>query len=140
MKNVRIDPVLSNIQANKKTKPIWTENHLERPEDQIKFLGDMNLLTNIKNMVSPYEFLTKLFPKSLISFIVEQSNIYASQVRPNKPANISIKEMEQFIGICLKMSIVHLPTTRHYWSEVGIPSIFNVMPLNKFEEKEISPF
>ncbi|XP_050527792.1 piggyBac transposable element-derived protein 3-like [Daktulosphaira vitifoliae] len=71
---------------------------------------------------------------SLISFIVEQSNIYASQVRPNKPANISIKEMEQFIGICLKMSIVHLPSTRHYWGELGIPSIYNVMPLNRFEE------
>lgn len=32
------------------------------------------------------------------------------------------------------MSIVHLPSTRHYWGELGIPSIFNVMALNRFEE------
>lgn len=42
--------------------------------------------------------------------------------------------MEQLIGICFKMSIVHLPTTRNYWGDLGIPSIFNVMPLNKFED------
>lgn len=32
------------------------------------------------------------------------------------------------------MSIVHLATTRHYWGELGILSIFNTMSINRFEE------
>lgn len=132
--NIRDQSILNNNKKKNKTKPIWTENYLDRPEDQIKFSGDTNLPTHIKNMVSSYEFFTELFPKSLILYITEQTNIYASQIRTDKPPNVSNKEIEQFIGICLKMSIVHLPTTRHYWGELGIPSIFNTMSINRFEE------
>lgn len=71
---------------------------------------------------------------SIHHFITGQSNIYATQIRIKKPANITTKEIKQFIGICFKMSIVHLPTTRHYWGELGIPSIFSTMPINRFEE------
>lgn len=32
------------------------------------------------------------------------------------------------------MSVVKLPTVRHYWGNLGIPSIYNVMSINRFEE------
>ncbi|KAF9802767.1 hypothetical protein SFRURICE_002935 [Spodoptera frugiperda] len=40
-----------------------------------------------------------------------------------------------FIGICLYMSIVQLPSTRFYWNEdMGYPKVSTIMSCNRFEE------
>lgn len=67
------------------------------------FTGDTTLPENILSLTDPYSFFSFLFPSTLVQYITDQSNIYASQVSPNKLPNICVKEIEQFIGICLKM-------------------------------------
>uniref|UniRef100_A0A6P7H0L1 Uncharacterized protein LOC114348845 n=1 Tax=Diabrotica virgifera virgifera TaxID=50390 RepID=A0A6P7H0L1_DIAVI len=83
---------------------------------------------------TPADFFLFLFPKELISMIVEQSNIKALQDNINKPANISENEMEQFIGTVIFMSLVKLPSSRLYWSAtVGQPQVFESMTCNRWE-------
>lgn len=98
------------------------------------FTGDINLQENIMCLTDPYQFFTFLFPPTLIKCITDQTNLYASQISPNKLPMICVKEIEQFIGLCLKISVVKLPTVCHYWGNLGIPTIYNVMSVNRFEE------
>ncbi|KAF9805875.1 hypothetical protein SFRURICE_013851, partial [Spodoptera frugiperda] len=45
------------------------------------------------------------------------------------------EESDSFIGICLYMSIVQLPSTRFYWNEdMGYPKVSTIMSCNRFEE------
>lgn len=56
------------------------------------------------------------------------------QVNVNKPANITRLEMEQFIGIVIFTSLVHLPASRRYWSTaVGQNQVHEIMTCNRFE-------
>ena len=62
--------------------------------------------------------------------IVEQSNLYATQVNPNKLLGLDIATLEKFIGIIFLMSIVRMPRARMYWSlGLRFPKIADVMPL-----------
>lgn len=110
------------------------EDKLSIEEDTLQFKGSLDLPTHISRLVSPYQFFNFLFPKSIITHITVQSNLYAFQIRPNKLPNITEKEIEQFIGILLKMSILNLPSIRHHWGVLGNSSIYNIMTVNRFEE------
>lgn len=133
--SIRYDRLMSKRSLKKKeTKPVWVEEHLITPPESTMFTGDINLPENIMCLTDPYQFFSFLFPPTLIKYITDQTNLYASQISPNKLPMICVKEIEQFIGLCLKMSVVKLPTIRHYWGNLGIPSIYNVMSVNRFEE------
>jgi hypothetical protein len=42
---------------------------------------------------------------------------------------------KKYIGICIYMSIVHMSSTRKYWSEkYGFDKIRNIMSVNTFEK------
>ena len=44
-------------------------------------------------------------------------------------------ELEQFIGECLYMSIIHLPSTRHHWNpNIGNGKVSDVMSWNRGKE------
>lgn len=71
----------------------------------------------------------------LLKLIVEESNKYAVQQNPNKPLNLTIEELEQWLGIVLCMSILKLPATRLYWSKLfRVSLIADIMSCNRFEE------
>ena len=71
----------------------------------------------------------------LLKLIVDESNKYAVQQNPNKPLNLSIEELEQWLGIVLCMSIIKLPATRLYWSRLlRVSHIADCMSCNRFEE------
>ncbi|KAL4104266.1 hypothetical protein QTP88_019575 [Uroleucon formosanum] len=133
--SIRLSRLVSNKSKKAKVpKPVWLEeNYITNPET-ITFTGDTTLPKNILSLTDPYQFFSFLFPPTLIQYITDQTNIYASQISPNKLPNICVKEIEQFIGICLKMSVCKLPSVRHHWGNLGTPSIYNVMSVNRFEE------
>ncbi|CAI6352915.1 unnamed protein product [Macrosiphum euphorbiae] len=133
--SIRLSRLVSNKSKKaKEPKPVWLEeNYITNPET-ITFTGDTTLPENILSLTDPYQFFSFLFPSTLIQYITDQTNIYASQISPNKLPNICVKEIEQFIGICLKMSVCKLPSVRHHWGNLGTPSIYNVMSVNRFEE------
>lgn len=49
--------------------------------------------------------------------------------------NTNKNEVEQLIGMNMKMGIVHLPSYTLYWStQMRYPAIADVMPLKRFEK------
>lgn len=53
---------------------------------------------------------------------------------PNRPANLTINSLKKYIGICIYMSIIHVPNVRNYWSNsLGFPQIKGIMSQKEFE-------
>nr|CAH7726963.1 unnamed protein product [Callosobruchus chinensis] len=89
----------------------------------------------VADLETPLQFFKFFFTKDIISAITTESNLYCSQKRINRPANLTEDEIEQFIGICLYMSIIQLPQARNYWSpHLGHPRVSEVMTCNRWEE------
>ncbi|CAG4938749.1 unnamed protein product [Parnassius apollo] len=108
-----VDPRPKNLKQKRavKEKIIWTEGKMPAYDE-----NNFN------------------FSEDLITFITEQSNLKSTQVNVNKPANITTTEIEQFIGIVIFTSLVHLPSTRMYWSNnIGQHQVNSIMTCNKFE-------
>jgi len=75
--------------------------------------GVINLPENIMCLTDPYQFFSLFLSPTLIKYITNKTNLYASQISPNKLPIIWVKKLEQFIGLFLKMS-VKLPTICYY--------------------------
>ena len=45
-----------------------------------------------------------------------QTNLYSSRKNPNQPLNLDPQEFEQWLGICMRMSITKISNTRLHWS------------------------
>lgn len=131
---------LAAMQDNSKkgrNKPIidWKIGNLVRKDDEIQFTGNTALPQEIVGLETPVQYFKYFFTNEMIQYIVEQTNVYSVQCRPNKSVNVSTDEIEQFIGTCLYMSIIQLPATRHYWcGYLGHPTINEVISCNRWEE------
>ncbi|GFT90038.1 DDE_Tnp_1_7 domain-containing protein [Nephila pilipes] len=81
-----------------------------------------------------YQFFKYLWTDEIISNIYGESKRYAIQKNASKPLTISKNEINQYLGICIYASLVHLPNYRAYCSEeLGFDQIKETMPLKKFE-------
>ncbi|KAJ8912352.1 hypothetical protein NQ315_014719 [Exocentrus adspersus] len=133
--NIPLSEIKKQFQKKASNKPDWKDGNLIKTIEEQKFSGCDDLPPSIRELETPVQFFKFLFPNNLLEHITEQTNIYSVQTRINKPANISQYEMEQFIGIAIYMSIIQLPSTRHYWNnDVGHPAVSSVMSCNRFEE------
>lgn len=121
----------------KKQKEIlrWQEKFLNVPNEEVIFKGSESLPRDISQRITPYQFFEYIFTPEVLSYITQETNLYSVQIRSEKPANISEEEIKAFIGICIYMSILHLPSTRSYWNNsMEIPAISQTMTCNRFEE------
>lgn len=109
------DLTLAYIQNRISKNLSWKEGHLIKPDNETQFRGNQDLPSSLRMLETPFDYFTFLFPKSLIEYITEQSNLYNIQCQPNKPVNIKNYEIEQFIGICMYTSLIQLPSTRDHW-------------------------
>ncbi|KAJ8918439.1 hypothetical protein NQ315_008136 [Exocentrus adspersus] len=93
----------------------------------------------------PYDFFKVFITDDIISYMVEQTNIYADQSLRNKkelkghekawvPTNN--RELEIFLGIIVWTGLVQLPRIKMYWSNSVLYAnkVKNVMPRNRFEQ------
>jgi hypothetical protein len=80
----------------------------------------------------PIEYFQQFFPQDLIQHITAQTNLYAVQ---NKSAfRTNMMEIEQYLGILLKMGIIGMPQKRMYWSRaMRFPPIADTMSRDRFE-------
>ena len=70
----------------------------------------------------------------LIDHIVEQTNLYSVHSTGTSIA-VDHNEIEQYIGLLVKMSIIKLPQIRVYWAkETRVPCIADVMSINRFKK------
>lgn len=86
-------------------------------------------------MDTPIDYFKDFYNNELLQNIVDQSNLFSVQKNPNEPLNLTIAELEQFLGICIGMSVYDLPRARMYWAnDTRIDKIANVMSRNRWEE------
>lgn len=125
----------SSTRASRAEKPRWRDGFLEKADTELQFAGDAHLPVDIASLETPLQIFKYLFTEDMFMHIHQETNKYAVEKRPEKVSNITVKELEQFVGICLYMSIIQLPSTRCYWSEnLGHPKVSSVMTCNRFEE------
>ena len=83
--------------------------------------------------MQPIEYFKKYFTQNMITHIVQQTNMYAAQVGSSFVTDEN--EIEQYLGMLMRMGIVHLPRYELYWSiELRYPPIADVMPRDRFKE------
>lgn len=81
----------------------------------------------------PIDYFHKFFTNELVQHIVEQTNVYAIQT--GSSFRTDSDEIEQYLGVLLKMGIVAMPRYRMYWSrELRFPPVADVMSRNRFDE------
>nr|CAI5863507.1 unnamed protein product [Callosobruchus analis] len=74
------------------------------------------------------------FDEDLLKTIVEQSNLFSVQSAPNHPVCLQETDVKRYIGICVLMSVIHMPNMRSYWSNtIGTEIIKNTMSQKQFE-------
>ena len=84
--------------------------------------------------INPREYFKKFWLDELTDIVVEQANLYSIQ-KTGQSVNTNHNEVEQLIGMNMKMEIVHLPSYILYWStQLRYSAIADVMPLKRFEK------
>ena len=114
---------------------VWKSKSLVVPDCQSKFLGNDQLPTHISDLETPYEFFTELFTESLIDRIVQETIRYSVQLNPGKPQEITKDDIRKYIGICIVMSYIHVPSCRDYWRpSFGNKLVQETISVNHFEK------
>ena len=84
--------------------------------------------------LSVLDYFKLFWSDKLQNLVVEQTNLYSVQ-KSGASVNTSPTEIEQFIGMHMKMGIIALPSYTHYWSnELRYPSLADIMPRKRFEK------
>ncbi|CAH2002552.1 unnamed protein product [Acanthoscelides obtectus] len=113
----------------------WKQSTTMRDPQENTFLGQSDLPEDILQIHGAYSFFKFFFTDEFLAQVVEQTCLYSAQKRPNKPITTDIKEIEQFLGIIIWMSLVRQHSTRRHWAAgTRIPQIADVMNINRFEE------
>lgn len=93
-----------------------------------------NQQEDIPDEIIPLEYFKKFWLDELTDLVAEQTDLYSVQKSCNS-VNTNSNEIEQLIGMNMKMGIVHLPSYTLYWStQMRYPAIADVMPLKRFEK------
>lgn len=113
----------------------WKRKNLILNQEQISFCGNEVLPSEICNLSTPFSFFRYFFNEDIIKNIQQETNLYSVQKCPNKSISITCLEINQYIGICIMMSVVRNPSVRSYWSDIiGNNVIKECMPINRFEK------
>ncbi|XP_045445825.1 piggyBac transposable element-derived protein 2-like [Melitaea cinxia] len=125
----------STNQKRQKRQLQWKKKNLVLSDQQLQFTGNTTLPPNLLELDTPIQFFFYLFPKELISFITEQTNLYIIQKNPNQSFQITDTDIQQFIGATYMMSLIQLPRVTSHWNtSIGTPMIQEIMPKQKFEK------
>ena len=124
-------------QDDKVTKKVkaytWKDEKMEKNSADVLFRGPCAIPS--LTLQTPADFFKYFFDDQILEMIVKQTLLYAVQTRPEKPLRFSCPDLEQFIGVCMMMSLVKMCSSRKYWSDVfRFAQVAEVMTLNRFEE------
>ena len=127
-------PIANRLTARKqgKARYRWCKKPFEPPDDH--FQGPAVEATDPTGITeTPLQYFQRFVTQDMLKLIVEQSNRYSVQ-KHGKSANISVKELEQVLGIYYKMGLVQMPSLKMYWAnETRYPAITDVMSRNRFQ-------
>jgi len=74
--------------------------------------------TNFEGLYSPSIFQALFFTEELLAKIAEKTNLYSSQIYPNKPMNCTVYGTQKFHGICIIGSLTPLSKVHDLWIDV----------------------
>lgn len=81
----------------------------------------------------PITYFRKFFSTPLLKHIVEQTNLLSTQNASS--FRTTEDEIEQYIGILIRMGMVPMPSYKSYWSdELRFPPVADVMSRNRFTD------
>lgn len=127
-------PILQCPGTVKPRNVVWKQFNLTRNKDDFIFTGSTALPNEIVSLDSPLQYFNFFFTDNLIEKICHETHKYSVQLDPNKPFFITKTELRKFLGICILMSLVHVPNSRNYWNEIlGNRTIIDTMPVKHFE-------
>lgn len=118
----------------------WTNTNNVPPLHDFIGQEKVNLLTN-----DPVDIFSNIFDNDLLNKIVTWTNKKAIIIRGNplpkyallnKWENIDIDELKKFLGLCMLMGNINLPSIKHYWTKGGLyeqPAFRRTMSRNRFE-------
>ena len=67
-----------------------------------RFKENMKLPEQILKVCTPHQFFKHFFfTEELLAKIAEETNLYSSQIYPNKPINCTVYDTQNFLGICI---------------------------------------
>ena len=91
-----------------------------------------NVRLDITNEMTPLGYFKLFWPDDLTDLVVEQTNLYSTQMTGHS-INTNKDEMEQFLGMHMKMGIVYMPSHPLYWSrKTRYAPVADVMSLKRF--------
>ncbi|GLV45981.1 hypothetical protein CBL_02931 [Carabus blaptoides fortunei] len=106
----------------------WTKEDLPEIERNISFTPQTN-----ENILLPIEYFTKLFSFDIINDIIDQTNLYSTQVTGTS-VNTDAKEMTEFLSILLLMGFIQLPAFGDYCAKgTRIEQIASLMSMKRFK-------
>jgi len=80
---------------------------------------------------SPVDYFRQFLNADLFQYIMDQSNLYA--VLSGSSFRTTVAELEQYVGILMKMGMVPMPSYRSYWStELRLPAVADIMSRDRF--------
>ena len=80
------------------------------------------------------EYFKMFWSDKLTDLVVENTNLYSTQ-KSGSSVNTSRSEIEQYIGMHIKMGVISLPAYTLYWSnEMRYPPIAEIMSLKRFQK------
>lgn len=109
---------------------ILKENDVSSEFDYQKYWPNIRFIPQ-----SPIEIFSLFFNHNVFEEITNQTNLNSLQNKKDAE-KITIQEVKAYIEILILMGIIHLPSTRDYWSsdEVLTNYIKTIMSRNKYDE------
>lgn len=102
----------------------WKQKNLILNDQQVKFLGNSTLPSDLLELDTPIQFFLHLFPKEIMHLIAEQTNLYIIQKNRNQSFSVTESDIQKFIGIVFLMSLIKLPRVTSHWNtNIGTPLI-----------------
>ncbi|CAG5046982.1 unnamed protein product [Parnassius apollo] len=91
---------------------------------------------NFPNRSGPHTYFGLFFSEEILSVIVEQTNLYAAQNKQKNWVDVSVVEIQEFLGILVLMGVHPLPNLDLYWATdplFCVREIADVMTSKRFK-------
>lgn len=108
----------------------WLKKNFISPSTD--FSGQ-DVSNDVHSLCTPLEYFQKFVTEDMINALADNTNQYSFQ-KKGSSINTNTKEIEQMIGMYLKMGLVQMPGVRMYWeADTRYSPVADVMSRNRFQ-------
>lgn len=128
-RNVVIDPASATLD-----KFFWKKGTMVYYEEEIKFRGNSSTPKFFKELETPFQIWSQLFPEYLEKLILDETIKYSGE---NESFRFDVFDLRKFTGILFYMTYYNLPNVRDYWSDKNdrcVNIVKQQMPRARFEK------